>query len=382
MNFNKSESTEIKGETTPTVEGNKGESPVGEENKVDKTLTARQEKDEELDKPYSEKKTISIALIQNYSLYRKANDKVLPKRRDYIGSSVRSSRTLAANRGEVEAYFPNLIGLSPNNENFVTRVKQYLNNIQVHVDELGVTFDCSFEYEKKRYYLDIKHREEEIENKYKLVNRQNTKELKDALDAKIIALNELESTKYKFGKPVKVEDYIMYRHCLLYKDVAKDTAIVNSDPNIRFYFKDDNKEKELQQKLRIDINNAKRNYVEVIGNKELFEAVYIQYCVLNGLPIVSSLLEENIDKETKLDKFSIAEPVKFNKIVNDKDIKIKSFIEMLISRGELVRSQFNQNITTQDGEFVGANMKEAILWVKNPNNENVIAAFKNKLKYI
>ena len=362
--------------------GETGSSPVGDENKNEPIKTAKEEKDEQLDKPYTERRTITIALIQNYSLYRKANDKVLPKRRDFIGSSIRSSRVLSANRAEVEAYFPQLLGLSPNNESFITRLKQYLNNIQVHVDELGVTFDCSFQYRRKRDYLSFKAREEQIEQEYRRANRQNLQELKKALDAKVMALNNLESEKYAYGNPINISDYILYRHCLLYRDIAKDTAIINSDPYVRFYFRDNTKEKELQQKLRQEINNAKRNYVEVIGDDDLFDAVYIQYCVSAGLPVVNSLQNERIDKETQLDKFSIAEPIKFNKIVNDKDVKVKSLIELLISRGEFVRSQWNQNITTADGEFIGSNMKEAIAWARNPDNDNVLAAFKNKLKYI
>lgn len=364
-----------------------GSSPVGnDENnqapKADKVLTSKEQKQEELDKPFTYKRSITVSLIQNYSLYRKANDKVLPKKRDYIGSSIRSSQVLASNRAEVEAYFPQLLGISVNNENFVTRLKQYLNNIQVPVNELGVTFDCSFRFNHKRDYFAFKAREEEIEMAYKKANKQSTKDLRAALAIKINDLNNLESEQYAVGSPVNITDYILYRHCLLYRDVAKDTALINCDPFVRFYLKDDAKDKERQQKLRQEINNAKRNYIEVIGDDEMFDAVYIQYCVVAGLPIVNSLLSEKIDKENQLDKFSTSEPVKFNSIVKDRDLRIKSFIELLIARGEFVRSQFNQNITTQDGEFIGANMKEAIVWAKNPENENVLAAFKNKLKYI
>lgn len=39
---------------------------------------------------------------------------------DKIGSCVRSSRTLSSNKGEIESYFPALIGLAPNNENYFT----------------------------------------------------------------------------------------------------------------------------------------------------------------------------------------------------------------------------------------------------------------------
>lgn len=364
-----------------------GSSPVGnDENnqapKADKVLTSKEQKQEELDKPFTYKRSITVSLIQNYSLYRKANDKVLPKKRDYIGSSIRSSQVLASNRAEVEAYFPQLLGISVNNENFVTRLKQYLNNIQVPVNELGVTFDCSFRFNHKRDYFAFKAREEEIEMTYKKANKQSTKDLRAALAIKINDLNNLESEQYAVGSPVNITDYILYRHCLLYRDIAKDTALINCDPFVRFYLKDDAKDKERQQKLRQEINNAKRNYIEVIGDDEVFDAVYIQYCVVAGLPIVNSLLSEKIDKENQLDKFSTSEPVKFNSIVKDRDLRIKSLIELLIARGEFVRSQFNQNITTQDGEFIGANMKEAIVWAKNPENENVLAAFKNKLKYI
>ena len=353
-----------------------GSSPVGnDENnqapKADKVLTSKEQKQEELDKPFTYKRSITVSLIQNYSLYRKANDKVLPKKRDYIGSSIRSSQVLASNRAEVEAYFPQLLGISVNNENFVTRLKQYLNNIQVHVNELGVTFDCSFRFNHKRDYFAFKAREEEIEMTYKKANKQSTKDLRAALAIKINDLNNLESEQYAVGSPVNITDYILYRHCLLYRDIAKDTALINCA-----------KDKERQQKLRQEINNAKRNYIEVIGDDEVFDAVYIQYCVVAGLPIVNSLLSERIDRESQLDKFSTSEPVKFNSIVKDRDLRIKSLIELLIARGEFVRSQFNQNITTQDGEFIGANMKEAIAWAKNPENENVLAAFKNKLKYI
>ena len=364
-----------------------GSSPVGnDENnqapKADKVLTSEEQKQEELDKPFTYKRTITVSLIQNYSLYRKANDKVLPKKRDYIGSSIRSSQVLASNRAEVEAYFPQLLGISVNNENFVTRLKQYLNNIQVPVNELGVTFNCSFRFNHKRDYFAFKAREEEIEMTYKKANKQSTKDLRAALAIKINDLNNLESEQYAVGSPVNITDYILYRHCLLYRDIAKDTALINCDPFVRFYLKDDAKDKERQQKLRQEINNAKRNYIEVIGDDEVFDAVYIQYCVVAGLPIVNSLLSERMDKESQLDKFSTSEPVKFNSIVKDRDLRIKSLIELLIARGEFVRSQFNQNITTHDGEFIGANMKEAIAWAKNPKNENVLDSFKNKLKYI
>ena len=55
---------------------------------------------------------------------------------------------------------------------------------------------------------------------------------------------------------------------------------------------------------------------------------------------------------------------------------------MLIARGELVRSQYNQNITSPDGDFIGSNIGEAVAWFKNTENSSIVNALLNKLKNI
>lgn len=344
--------------------------------------TSVETQEEEANVEYTDIRKITIMLIKNYSLYRKANDKVLPKRKDFIGSSVHASRILSANKEEVDTYFPNIVGLSPSDQNFIMRVKQYLNNIRIPVDELGRTFDISFHYFRKSDYNRIKEEEEKIDRAYQSANRQDITKLRIALKEKITKLNALESTKCKLGYPINIDDYLMYRHCLLYNDVAKDVALINSDSNIRFYFKDEQKEAEKLRKFRLEVNKAKANYVSCLADNTLFDAVYTQYCVLNNMPVISSLAEDRLEREIRLDKFSADEPVKFNKIFNNKDIKLIASIELLIARGELSRSQYNQNITSLDGDFIGANMGEAVAWFKNPTNASIVNVFMNKLKNI
>lgn len=357
------------------------QSPV-EEKVVPQTAVNESTVDESLDEEYVDKRSVTIALVRNESLYRKANSRALAARRDYIGSSVNSSRTLSSRKDEIEAYLPSIIGVAPNDPNFMTRVKNYFNNIQIPIDELGKTFDTSFIYNKKKDYLNIVKKEQAIEDKYQAVGKNNQRLLKEALKVKLYELDLLESTKHKFGRPVNVEDYLMYRHCLLYNDVCKEMSLINSDPSIRFYFKDDQKEKEKLRKFRLEANTAKRNFVACISDNTLFDAVYIQYCITKGLPIISSLAEDSIVKEQNLDKFSSEDPVKFNKIYNDRDIKLKATIEQLIARGELIRLSHNQNIMTNEGVFLGQNMNEVVAWFNNPENGNIVNAYYNKLKNI
>lgn len=335
---------------------------------------------EDLTQPYEDKSSVTIALVENYSLFRKVNRVSLPKRVDYIGSCIESSRRLSANKIEAEKYFPQVIGIMPNHENFLTRVKQYLNNIRIAVDEQGVTFDTTFVYDHKSDYYEIKAKLDEIERRYSLVNRNNSAELRKALQEKINAIDAVEREKAKVGYPLKVEDYLMYRHCLLYSDVAKDMAFINGEQNIRFYIKDNKKEEERKRKQHELANKAISNYVVLLGDESLFDAVYVQYCVISNKPILNSLLKDRMDKEVELRQFISDYPDKFNKIYSNRDIRTIADIELLIARGELVRHDYNQNITTSDGELIGQNMSDALAWFKNPENISAVNAYKAKLK--
>lgn len=133
--------------------------PAAPTETVDKekpTTTMVERKQEEADAAYVDIRYMVIALASNYSLYRRVNDKELAERNEYIGSCIRSSNALCANKGELEAYFPNLIGVSPNDQNFVRRVKEYLNNFQVKVDKLGLRLNLTFHYNHFKDYLAFK----------------------------------------------------------------------------------------------------------------------------------------------------------------------------------------------------------------------------------
>lgn len=379
--FNKSNTADSqqKANTNSPVEETSGATaPVTSSALLD--VNTAVEDNEDLSLPYVQRSSVTIALVKSYSLFRRANDKVLPKRNDYIGSGVTSSRILSSNKMEIESYFPNIIGIAPNNPEFVTRVKQYLNNIRITVDELGKKLDTSFHFYKKSDYLKVKKREEAIDDAYNAARRGSITEIKDALTVRLNAINELETSKCSLGYPLNVEEYIAYRHCLLYKDVAKDVALINSDSSIRFYFKDDAKEAEKAIKFRAEVNKAKVNFVSTLADDTLFDAIYTQYCVATNQPVISSLAEDRIIRETKLDTYSTQEPIKFNKLFNNKDVIVIGTIETLIARGELIRSQFNQNISTSDGTFIGANMKEAVNWYKHPDNAQLVDTYNNKLR--
>lgn len=335
----------------------------------------------ELNAPYIDKRSVTISPVHQYSAYRNANRKALGSSKYVIGSSITSCRILSSNKEEVEAYFPQLVGLSPNNPDFITRVKAYLSNIQVIVSENGTTLDTSFYYNTKRDYLDIKYKEDKINEEYDKVNRADTSAIKEAVKRYVEDLNALESTKHKVGRPVNLDQYLVYRHCLLYKDVAKDIALINSDSSLRFYIKNEQKEAEKARKLVEEKKTAMRNFIELNASDKRRQAVYIQMVVSNNGNVGQALLKTKDEQEDALMKFVNENPYKFNKLCADKTVEMKSFVEMLVSRGELIRSEYNQQLTTADGTFIGSNVKEAVAFFNNPANDELFTAFKNKLKY-
>ena len=331
---------------------------------------------------YRDERYVTISLVSNYSNYRKANMKVMGQRTEIIGSSLKSCRVLSSNAGEVAAYFPSLIGVSESNPDFLNKVKAYLSNIQFAVTNKDVKLNVSFIYKHKKDYETIKKEEDKINADYEKVDRANITLLEEALKKKIDAINRLESSKYQYGRPENIEEYLMYRHCLLYSEVAKDTAFINSNNRIRFYIKDETKEAELQKRLIKERSVAMQNFVELNGTTEKFNAVYIAIVNSKNENLAEALMKDSITKTNTVMNFVNESPDKFNKFVNDKNIILKGFIETLILNGELVRSEFNQQILLADGSFIGANINEAVAWFENPANKKVRENLENKLELL
>ena len=362
----------------------KGPGNVGGDNAQKVTGTTVMEnkaaKEAELNSPYTDKRSVTIAPVQQFSAYRRANIKSMPPRRNIIGSSISSTRILSSNKDEVEKYFPQIIGISPNNPEFVTRVKAYLSNISFNVQDAGSTLNISFTYDKKKDYLTIKEKEEKINAKRESVARNNTAAIKEAVKVWTQEINDLESEKAKYGHPDNIEEYLLYRHCILYRDVAKDISLINSDSSLRFYIRDENKEVERAKRLVDERRKAMRNFLALESSDKKRNAVFIQMTVNNGGNIAEAMLKTPDQQVSALMTYLNDSPDKFNDLFEDKNVEMKSFIEALIARGELIRPEYNQQISTADGTFIGSNMNEAVAYFNNPTNKPVLEAMQNKYK--
>lgn len=348
---------------------------------INPTDTAKAEKEKLAAAPYTYKRNVAIKPIETLSAYRQHNISVMGKRVSNIGSSISSTNILCSNSKEIAVLFPNIIGLDSNNPNFYFKVKDYLSNIQVVVAD-KVTFNNSLDFYHTSDYEKFKAEEDKINNTYENTDKREIKDLKSAIKTRVDAINALES-KYigdKLCFPVNVSDYILYRHCLLYNSVAKDVSLAGGDKNVRFYFVDEQREKNKRDKLAQFIREAKTNYIALMGDDDKFNAVFIRFCADNHFNILEYTSKDRTDKELLLDDFSRENPVKFNSFCKDMNLMMIAFIEKLIARGELVKAEHNQQLSLSDGTYIGKNMNDAVAYFNNPENKGLKDSLESKLK--
>lgn len=350
-------------------------------NPMPQTTTAKKQDEEDKMAEYLYKRSITVKAVDNYSAYRQQNISVMGRRVSSIGSSIESTNILCANDKELAVIFPKLIGLSANHQDFQARVKDYLSNIQVTVSD-KITFDNSLKFAHTCDYEMFRAEEDKINTIYENTTKNDPKELKAAIKKKCEALNKLESTYIGEGKcvPENAASYVLYRHSLFYSPIAKDPSLVGGNYTIRFYLVDEQREKNKQSKLLQARKNASKNFIDICGNDDKFDAIFVRYCTDNHFNLSDYMAKDRTEKELLIDEFSRSNPAKFNSICNDSNLMLSAFIERLIARGELVKSEYNQQISLPDGTFVGKNMIDAISFFNNPNNKSIKESLETKLK--
>lgn len=124
------------------------------------------------------------------------------------------------------------------------------------------------------------------------------------------------------------------------------------------------------------------NFIEVNASPDKMTAIYVAYLTYKHRNIAIGLANDVSVREQELINFVNEDPNKFNSFVEDKNIQVKCFVELCIARGELVRSELNQQISTPDGQFIGENMNAAVAYFNNPNNAAIKTQLENKMKLI
>ena len=195
--------------------------------------------------------------------------------------------------------------------------------------------------------------------------------------------NVPENEKYKYCTPINVEDYLLYRYCQNYHDVANSIDTVDKSPSIRFYlFSDKLSKVETEKKLNLD-KKAMALFLKLIAN--INDVDNVLYTLCNKVDALKGINIKHIDESDKhiyLKNIMNDTPVLFINTVEDKNLLIKANIERYINAGIWKRlSNSDIIVDTDNAEItIGNNVDEAVNFMTNDANKERLNTYVAKFK--
>jgi hypothetical protein len=280
------------------------------------------------------------------------NKKVIGESTRRIGGSQSAINKMLACGDESKLLMPTLLGLSSNSPNWDTRVKQYWNDLSVEVTQVGKELEIGFNYNindvsREKYLKEFK---EIVKSKFK-TDISTDEEL-----YKFIGKVNIEETeKYKYATPISVEDYILWRYCLVHREVANNIEDVDKSGSIRFYMYSELEKTQAKVKMYELSNSAMKKYLEIIASEELVDALlYVYQDKFTGL--------DAITKATLVQEHMTADPRKFLTLSSDTALNTKALIEKYISYNILKRlASTSIVVDASDPEFVLGNTLDEVI---------------------
>lgn len=188
------------------------------------------------------------------------------------------------------------------------------------------------------------------------------------------------------GEPINIHDYILWRYCLEYNCVANNPEKVNDSPKILFYLY--SKDAEITaNKNRMD---GKKKALNLLYSR-LGERDWVNYTLrvliatdknsARKFTVKDLDVMTNDEKDTVIDAYATEAPLRFLEVANDKNLEMKSFVELCIATGKLQRIP-NTDSIVMDSTPLGNTTNEAIAFLLNPKNANTFNTLKAQIKHI
>jgi hypothetical protein len=249
-----------------------------------------------------------------------------------IGSSFKAGTTkplglyIFEDEKERDKLMPQIIGISPSSVDFNKVLEKYWCNISISIPATGKRLDCSIEH-----------------------------------------LSETE------WRPRNVEDYILWKYCLKYSGVANTEADIGKSNKINFVLWN---EKEQKQK---DLTLQKMKDAATMARISLRED---QVKANSVLYVYNETVSKDADTNMLvLAKLAEENPAKFLGIVKDKDLLSKAFVQRAIN-SNILTQPVGSTLIGYEGNIIGSNISEAILFLKDAKNELIKMTLEAKLAAI
>lgn len=324
----------------------------------DKVINKEVSKEKEIKFPFYEHKEVYIKRVLDNNAFMERNSDSYSDVNKKIGASFKNQDTLRGlNLLEEKRFLPDIIGVSPTEQGWTKAAGDYWKNISKKVPLEGLKLEVGVIYETKEQY-----------------------------DADRQAKTDHNNTRLNIqAVPINLNDYILWRYCLVYSKVANDETLIKKSPNIEFFLY--SKEKEISTKKAI-VNltkEARMLLYKNLGDREWVDWVLRVLISRDNDPMkkVSIVTLDSLDQDEKdilLSEYVDKTPSEFKAIAEDKQLQIKSFIETCVAAGKLERIANTQSITFE-GSTIGNTLEQTAAFLTDPKNNNILSTLKAQLNH-
>jgi len=360
---------------------------------------------------YIDNKKIYIHHKQTLSPYANANKDHLISSTKTLGSTLNAVNKMLASGEEMKALLPEILGVSPNSVNWDTRLSYYWNSISENIDPSGRLLEVGYVYDidspDTKFYIDAFNKSISADNKLNssediakyfknsylkiveefnkaIVNSRKSsnakdadKSLNEAYHVKYDKIIALESQKYKYGKPINVADYILYRFCLVHSQVANEYDLAEKSQNIRFYLHSEEEIKQFKER-QVQLEKERMNvFLETVKSADKVENLL--YALGLGFTIKDL---DAIDRNITLNTYSIDNAKVFISTAGNKQLETIGLIEKYITFGILRRLESSSIIidAVDPSITVGNNMDEAVQYFNSKKNDAYLSELNARFK--
>jgi hypothetical protein len=275
-------------------------------------------------------KKVFIRRKQDYNAFMNRNADTVRKidTTFKIGSSLTKSGNI--NKGVIHddeaRYMPNIVNLLHTDPAFKLAVEDYWSNIAVYIPKGdGKEIEVGFMYK--------------------------TEEDRAKGEA-----DGTWQTKQQYGEPISIDDYLLYRYCLVYNRVANTIQDIDASNKIRFYLY--TREEETATKYA-DFNNIKAatiKLLEILADRSMVKTLLYVY--------ERADIEDTRDQDLYLHEEMQKDPTRFLYLAGDADLSLRSFIYKCLSNGLLTRQPNTEVIMIDDAEILSYTINGAIAELK------------------
>lgn len=321
---------------------------------------------------FEKNRKVSIQWKLNPDAFAIMNKAVINDVTRKFGTSVNAVNSMLVKKELLDTTMPIILGINPTDQGWQKAVANYWNSIAVDIPENGKELEIGFSFD-----LSDKDRAKYISG---LVSKYKLKTDEDLANAVMAEIPEDE--KYRYGTPLKADDYLLWIFSTNYRDVANSINDINKSAYIRFYIHDDEVQKK-QKEAYVDLAmKAQEKFIEVVKSNDSQDKIYNILCVLEPTEINNINALNAKERNVRLFDVYQKNPSDFMIACDDKNLHTKAFIEQLLAKNILRKMPNTDVITDVDDAsiIIGNTTTDAVSWFSLETNTAKVSEYKIRLK--